>query len=243
MLVLIPTNSELIFGVKIDALERNMKKTHRIALGIIVTVFIGFVSAYNTVQQNGIDYQAHPAAAILGAVIVSPLAGLIFYWLSGVFTSRAEKQNIMQPSNGSAQTDRNLDIFYTQVASELQNKFLIPGLWTKAYAEANGDESKARAFYIKYRVAQLAVDDKPQESKTTVEAHPNKEQKNPAALLQNQVFLTSLTILSGMLAFCFAIAAFLFINSDSSMLDTLILVGATAGFGFVTFNGLMKLNW
>ena len=48
------------------------------------------------------------------------------------------------------------DKFYEEVARELQEKSMLPGLWTKAYAEMEGDEAKTRALYIKYRVAQMA---------------------------------------------------------------------------------------
>ena len=46
--------------------------------------------------------------------------------------------------------------FYEEVARELQEQPMVPGLWTKAFAEMGGDDAKARALYIKYRVAQLA---------------------------------------------------------------------------------------
>ena len=45
--------------------------------------------------------------------------------------------------------------FYEEVARELQEKPMVPGLWTKAFAEMGGDEAKARALYIRYRVQQL----------------------------------------------------------------------------------------
>src|SRR6266542_3522601 len=45
---------------------------------------------------------------------------------------------------------------YDQVAEELQAKTMVPGLWTKAFAEARGQMDRARALYIKYRDAQLA---------------------------------------------------------------------------------------
>jgi len=52
----------------------------------------------------------------------------------------------------------NDERFYDEVAKELQAKAMIPGLWTKAFADAGGDVDRARALYIKYRVAQLATD-------------------------------------------------------------------------------------
>jgi len=49
----------------------------------------------------------------------------------------------------------NDDKFYNQVAEEIQAKKMLPGLWTRAFAEAGGNTEKARALYIKLRVAQL----------------------------------------------------------------------------------------
>ena len=53
-------------------------------------------------------------------------------------------------------TTMNDEVFYNQVAEEIQAKKMMPGLWTKAFAKAGGDADSARAIYIKLRVAQLA---------------------------------------------------------------------------------------
>lgn len=45
---------------------------------------------------------------------------------------------------------------YAQVVWELHHQGPIPGLWAKAYAEANGNEAQAKALYLRYRVEQLA---------------------------------------------------------------------------------------
>jgi ABC-type Na+ efflux pump permease subunit len=45
--------------------------------------------------------------------------------------------------------------FYEAVAEEISNGIYKQGIRTKAFAEADGVESKAQALYIKYRVAQL----------------------------------------------------------------------------------------
>jgi len=47
------------------------------------------------------------------------------------------------------------DNFYEIVALEIQNKVLKAGLWTKSYADADGDPNRARAIYIKHRVREL----------------------------------------------------------------------------------------
>jgi hypothetical protein len=45
---------------------------------------------------------------------------------------------------------------YDEVASELRAKVLIPGMWARAFAEAEGNMDRARALYIKHRAGQLA---------------------------------------------------------------------------------------
>jgi hypothetical protein len=54
-----------------------------------------------------------------------------------------------------ARADMNDDAFYDEVAKELEANKLIPGVWTRAFAEADGNENRAKAIYIKQRVAQL----------------------------------------------------------------------------------------
>jgi uncharacterized membrane protein YdbT with pleckstrin-like domain len=49
----------------------------------------------------------------------------------------------------------NDQVFYDLVAEELRLKRLVDGVWIRAFSDAAGDEQKARAIYIKYRVAQL----------------------------------------------------------------------------------------
>ena len=53
-------------------------------------------------------------------------------------------------------TTVNDDVFYDEVAKEIETNNLISGVWTRAFAEADGDENRAKAIYIKRRVAQLA---------------------------------------------------------------------------------------
>ena len=50
------------------------------------------------------------------------------------------------------------EAFYSQVAQELQQRGPAPGLWAKAFAESDGGESRARALYLRLRVAQLRAD-------------------------------------------------------------------------------------
>lgn len=47
------------------------------------------------------------------------------------------------------------DPHYAAVAEELRHQVLIPALWARAVAEAQGDNGKTKALYIKWRVLQL----------------------------------------------------------------------------------------
>jgi DNA-directed RNA polymerase subunit RPC12/RpoP len=47
------------------------------------------------------------------------------------------------------------EAYYAQAAYEMRNKIISDGLWTKAWSDAQGDDVKAQALYIKYRVDDL----------------------------------------------------------------------------------------
>lgn len=78
----------------------------------------------------------------IGVIVVS---GIVF-WPSEVFKQQFRFKVSSTKNNA----------LYDQVAEELQAKTMVPGLWTKAFAEAGGQMDRARALYINYRVAQLA---------------------------------------------------------------------------------------
>ena len=48
--------------------------------------------------------------------------------------------------------------FYDIVAGELRSRFIVDGLWVRAFSDAGGDEAKAKAIYIAYRVEQLKAE-------------------------------------------------------------------------------------
>ena len=65
--------------------------------------------------------------------------------------------------------------YYEIVADELQRRFLRPGLWTRAVAEAGTDGGAARALYIRYRVAELARQESAERSQAEAEAQQRRE--------------------------------------------------------------------
>ena len=52
----------------------------------------------------------------------------------------------------------NEEVAYEQVAAELLEGHLKPGLWTKAIADSAGNEPLAKSLYIKSRAEQLLAE-------------------------------------------------------------------------------------
>lgn len=55
--------------------------------------------------------------------------------------------------------DKSEEDFYAQAFDELESENRKTGLWAKSFAEAQGNESLAKAKYLKVRAEQLAKDD------------------------------------------------------------------------------------
>jgi hypothetical protein len=68
------------------------------------------------------------------------------------------------------------DDYYKQVEQEIREGKYQEGLRTKAIAEANGNESKAKALYIKFRIESLKVE----EAETIRRAKEEKKRKRLA---------------------------------------------------------------
>jgi hypothetical protein len=49
----------------------------------------------------------------------------------------------------------NDELAYEYVVNELREHGPKPGLWAKAFAEANGNEAVAKAMYMRFRAAQV----------------------------------------------------------------------------------------
>ncbi|MGE0469894.1 MAG: hypothetical protein AB7L09_11140 [Nitrospira sp.] len=58
-----------------------------------------------------------------------------------------------KPSQNTAEAHE--DRLYAQIAQELDTNTVDKALWTKAYAQAGGDEKQTRVLYIKARFARL----------------------------------------------------------------------------------------
>ena len=168
-----------------------MTKPIRILTTILVSLTLGGMFAYQDAQKNELSYQSHPVVCIATDFFCGTLAGLIFYFGSGWLARRKERKTnqatnshpigVNKPSNFVD------DKFYDRVAQELQEKPMVPGLWTKAFAEMDGDDAKARALYIRYRVQQLAADGSRQQN-----VDKGKRQKEMAFIRDRLSYLRGL---------------------------------------------------
>ena len=192
-----------------------MNKPARILTAMLVTLTIGGMFAYQDSHKERTDvaeaYQQHPTTVIVTDFFGGGLSGLIFYFGSG-WLSRRKKQKSKQQAPD--------DKFYDEVALELQDKILVAGLWTKAFAEMGGDDAKARALYIKYRAEQLAEasrqrpeNQKPEEQ--TEPQRPPKPEKQIANAPTNQKAGKILAVLAGVIIVIVILA-----NSGSNSTST-----------------------
>ena len=160
-----------------------MNKPIRILTAILVTLVLGAMWAHHTVKQNDIAYQSHPIVCIITDFFCASLAGLIGYFGSGWLGKRKERKSNQAPyhsTGGDTSSNAGDDKFYDEVARELQEKSMVPGLWTKAFAEMGGDDAKARALYIKHRVAQLAEAGRQQLEEDRLAKQRQEDQKRAA---------------------------------------------------------------
>lgn len=76
---------------------------------------------------------------------------------------------------------------HAQVAGEIVGNNIWPGLWAKAFAQANGDEARAKAMYIKLRVEQIklgvnAEGEMVQQAERSLTESARQHPKSPAVL-------------------------------------------------------------
>jgi hypothetical protein len=76
--------------------------------------------------------------------------------------------------------------YYEIVAEELQRKFLRPGLWARAVAEAGGEGDAARALYIRLRVAELIQQEMLERTRAESEAQKQEEEEVKAKLRRRE---------------------------------------------------------
>jgi heme/copper-type cytochrome/quinol oxidase subunit 4 len=212
-----------------------MSKPIRILTAILASLAIGGMFAYQDAQKNEPTYQQHPVTVILTNFFCASLVGLIFYFGSGWLEGR----------KGQKAKQSGDDKFYDEVACELQEKPLAPGLWTKAFAETGGDDAKTRALYIRYRIQQLRDERVEIAYLQAKEARAAAEAAKPSHSATDRIAYAILAVIFALLTLvCFFVLAQTIIDltkGEATFLETImgdLVIGVIGyGCGWITFKG------
>ena len=215
-----------------------MSQSLRILIACLTTFVVGSYCVYDTVQQNSVAYQSHPAVAVLTAFWGASLSGLIVYYGSRWFFKKKARPADSRDSK-----------FYEQVARELQDGPPIPGLWTQAFAETSGDEAKARALYIQYRVQQLRSEAVAAKKRQKYEAERLAEAAKPPLKWYDKAANLVAGIICGVLALVLALGMIgPWADTDDrtsvgeKVTISLVLGAIAFGFGLITRKCMKALN-
>jgi len=88
-------------------------------------------------------------------IFMAILGGCVGYLIGAAWA----KVSIYSPGPGSGVHSAD-EATYEAAIVELEGPTRRAGVWAKAMAESNGDESKAKAWYIRYRVKQISAEEK-----------------------------------------------------------------------------------
>jgi uncharacterized membrane protein YhaH (DUF805 family) len=98
-------------------------------------------------------------AQFLIAALLIIVFGFEFYLLLTPGTPGVNRYGNCAEQSATQMRDCD-DEFYNRVAIEMQEKRMVPGVWARAFSDADGDENRAKAIYIKLRVSQLVDSDR-----------------------------------------------------------------------------------
>ncbi len=147
----------------------------------IILLFVIAVLHYGYDDISMLTLSDDGLVILAGAVLVSIF---IHYRLSVYFRAQAKGGShdpaSQSPSAPAPDTDRQVgeqaqsgnvasarqspdvdeDAIYAAIASELKTGATMEGLWTRAFAECDGDENRTKALYIKRRAETLIAEER-----------------------------------------------------------------------------------
>lgn len=99
--------------------------------------------------------------------------------------------------SGDASGSESDEDLFEQVAKELDSGSVVRSTWTRAFAEADGDDNRARAIYIRHRVARLQTDRaqaeqarveiRTEQARVEIERAQHAQERRKLLALQNSV--------------------------------------------------------
>lgn len=117
----------------------------KIFIAILIGIMIVFILSIGSGSFNrGRLIDVAIKGALVGGVfgvLIEPIA-----WLKRKITSYFK----------NATTNKSIDkVAYAEALQELEDGAIIKNTWAKAFSQAEGDENKAKAIYIKLRVLDM----------------------------------------------------------------------------------------
>ncbi len=138
-----------------------------------------------------------------------------------------QKQSVPSPqfhNQPTAPPSVSVEAFYEIVATELEQQTHKTGIWTKAFAVANGDQTKARVIYIRLRVAQLEQE-AIEAARTRQENDRRAKQDQDARPLRDPVrFFASILFWTSFISFALAWLKLLVSSAPSTLVDLGLMV-------------------
>lgn len=138
-------------SIRNSTLKRNL---------IIAYVVLVAASVIGRLVGEGALDEAFWIKTLIGTGIVTLMIGAVAWLVKKAYRPDSplkqsdiqSSQDIQSPNISSYAVE---DQLYAVVADELAAGSIEKGAWTQAFSEADGNDAKAKAFYIKIRVRQL----------------------------------------------------------------------------------------
>ena len=200
-------------------------------------LFIGWLITrlYFFSEYNSYEFLGESAVIILGVIVIGYRHGRKQWDANEEQWNTSHSVRVSHSYSSTPQPAMAADdgVFYETVGIEMQNGSFQTGLWARAFAEADGDENRARATYIRLRVAQLSSVKQELRRVNSVEQTPFTEvpsilepaRKHTTQTIIRRTLFAILALIAGLLTvllgFCTIIAAF---NGPSTQRLSICLV-------------------
>ncbi|CAN1541429.1 hypothetical protein MCERE10_02568 [Burkholderiaceae bacterium] len=127
---------------------------HRLASALSAMPFVTITHRYN---QSDVDYYAAVAINILLFYLSGFVIG--YFWRRYKIKAAVPNTTLNSPSQTAVRlsSESNSEETWAVASQELNSTSRKEGLWAKCFAEASGDENRAKAEYLKQRVTQLVA--------------------------------------------------------------------------------------
>ena len=165
-----------------------------IAIGCVLV----FIASGDDYLKNYVGYSA---IYLIAAFLVLLLLDYAIYR----YFSHLQQFSISTVVDGNKE-----DALWAKVSAEIKSGYKVDSLWTRAFADADGDDAKTNARYIKLRVEQLRLDESVNETSA-------KDDSIKSAFFGFYGYLMLLALLIGCVSYVFFGYVFSFVHNLYSL--------------------------